>query len=64
MIKSTEENKDATAKKTEEVEAARKALYSKLETIGNLVHDTVPISDNEVCGLSALYNQEKYMHLS
>ncbi|KAL8154768.1 serine--tRNA ligase [Apium graveolens] len=47
MIKSTEENKDATAKKTEEVEAARKALYSKLETIGNLVHDTVPISNNE-----------------
>lgn len=56
MIKSTEENKDATAKKTEEVEAARKALYSKLETIGNLVHDTVPISNNEVCRLSALCN--------
>lgn len=54
MIKSTEENKDSTAKKVEEVEVARKALYSKLETIGNLVHDTVPISNNEVCRFSTL----------
>lgn len=24
-------------------------LHRKLRTIGNLVHDSVPVSDNEVC---------------
>ena len=27
---------------------AKAALDKKLETIGNLVHDSVPVSDNEV----------------
>lgn len=47
MIKSTEENKQSTAKKEAEVQEARSALYGKLEIIGNLVHDSVPISNDE-----------------
>lgn len=47
-IKDTEENKDSTAKKDLEVQAARAALYSKLEVVGNLVHDSVPVSNDEV----------------
>lgn len=48
MIKNTEENKDSTAKKDAEVQEARAALYSKLEVVGNLVHDSVPVSNDEV----------------
>ncbi|XP_077225101.1 serine--tRNA ligase-like [Tasmannia lanceolata] len=47
MISSTEENKQLTAQKEIEVQEARSVLYSKLETIGNLVHDSVPISNDE-----------------
>ncbi|KAA8545099.1 hypothetical protein F0562_019883 [Nyssa sinensis] len=47
MIKNTEENKQQTASKEAEVQEARAALYSKLETIGNLVHDSVPVSNDE-----------------
>ncbi|XAR48710.1 Serine--tRNA ligase [Bertholletia excelsa] len=47
MIKSTEENKQLTAKKDAEAQEARAALYAKLEIIGNLVHDSVPVSDDE-----------------
>ncbi|XP_068659186.1 serine--tRNA ligase-like [Aristolochia californica] len=47
MIKNTDENKQLTAKKETEVNEARTALYSKLETIGNLVHDSVPVSNDE-----------------
>ncbi|CAH9145164.1 unnamed protein product [Cuscuta epithymum] len=47
LIKSTEENKKLTAKKEEEVQVARAELYTKLESIGNLVHDSVPVSNNE-----------------
>ncbi|KAK9158398.1 hypothetical protein Scep_004972 [Stephania cephalantha] len=46
-IRDTDDNKQLTAKKEIEVEEARAALYSKLETVGNLVHDSVPISDDE-----------------
>ncbi|XP_009784692.1 serine--tRNA ligase-like [Nicotiana tabacum] len=46
-IKDTEENKQLTAKKEAEVQEARAALYSKLEIIGNLVHDSVPVSNDE-----------------
>ena len=35
--------------KEAEVQEVRAALYSKLEIIGNLVHDSVPISNDEVC---------------
>lgn len=48
MIKSTDENKKLTAKKEVEVQEALAALNSKLEIIGNLVHDSVPVSDDEV----------------
>ncbi|ERN16753.1 serine--tRNA ligase isoform X2 [Amborella trichopoda] len=47
LIKSTEENKQLTAKKEAEVQEAKDALYSRLETVGNLVHDSVPISNDE-----------------
>ncbi|KAI5656660.1 hypothetical protein M9H77_25453 [Catharanthus roseus] len=47
MIKSTDENKQSTAKKDAEVQEARSVLYKKLETIGNLVHDSVPVSNDE-----------------
>ncbi|KAK1404309.1 Serine--tRNA ligase [Heracleum sosnowskyi] len=47
IARSAKANKDAIAMKEEEVKATRKALYSKRETIGNLVHETVPISNNE-----------------
>ncbi|XP_031478544.1 serine--tRNA ligase [Nymphaea colorata] len=42
MIKSTDENKQLTAKKEIEVQEVRDVLYAKLETVGNLVHDSVP----------------------
>lgn len=48
MIKSTEDNKKLTAEKEAQVNEARAELFAKLETIGNLVHDTVPVSDDEV----------------
>ena len=49
MIKNTEDNKQLTATKEAEVQEARAALYSRLEVIGNLVHDSVPVSNDEVC---------------
>ncbi|KAJ4822825.1 hypothetical protein Tsubulata_015827 [Turnera subulata] len=47
VIKDTEENKRLTALKEAEVQEAKAALYSKLETVGNLVHDSVPVSNDE-----------------
>lgn len=43
-------HEELKAKKNVEVQEVRAALYSKLEIIGNLVHDSVPVSDDEVCG--------------
>lgn len=37
-----------TAKKVAEVAEAKKALDSRLEIIGNLVHDSVPVNNDEV----------------
>lgn len=48
MIRSTDENKQLTEAKGIEVQEAKEALYSKLETVGNLVHDSVPVSNDEV----------------
>lgn len=48
MIKSTEDNKKLTAEKEAQVNEARAELFAKLEAIGNLVHDSVPVSDDEV----------------
>ncbi|XP_073143351.1 serine--tRNA ligase-like [Henckelia pumila] len=47
MIASTEENKELTAKKEAEVQEALAAVQSRLQIIGNLVHDSVPISNDE-----------------
>ncbi|KAK1263150.1 hypothetical protein QJS04_geneDACA009431 [Acorus gramineus] len=47
MIESTEENKRLTAEKVVEVQNAKAELEAKLDKIGNLVHDSVPISDDE-----------------
>lgn len=48
MIKNTEDNKRLGAEKDVEVKEALERLNSKLESIGNLVHDSVPVSDDEV----------------
>ena len=48
MINNTNENKKLTVEKEIEVQQAKAALDSKLETIGNLVHDSVPVSNDEV----------------
>ncbi|XP_076895502.1 serine--tRNA ligase isoform X2 [Bidens hawaiensis] len=47
LIQSTQENKDSTARKREEVQEAKDALDFKLATVGNLVHDSVPVSNDE-----------------
>lgn len=46
-IKDTEENKKLSAEKDVEAKDLLKQLNSKLEIIGNLVHDSVPISNDE-----------------
>lgn len=47
-IKDTEENKKLSAEKDVEAKDVLKQLNSKLEIIGNLVHDSVPVSNDEV----------------
>ncbi|CAI0415562.1 unnamed protein product [Linum tenue] len=47
LMKSIEEHKQQMAVKEDEVQADKKALYVKLETVGNLIHDSVPISKDE-----------------
>ncbi|KAL6560642.1 hypothetical protein OROGR_004201 [Orobanche gracilis] len=47
MIASTEENKELAARKEAEVQEALAAVQSKLAIIGNLVHDSVPVNNNE-----------------
>ncbi|KAF3454459.1 hypothetical protein FNV43_RR04906 [Rhamnella rubrinervis] len=46
-IKNTEDNKKLTAEKETEVREALKELNSRLEIIGNLVHDSVPVNNDE-----------------
>ncbi|KAG8503836.1 hypothetical protein CXB51_001959 [Gossypium anomalum] len=46
-IAKTEEVKQKIAEKDVEVKASWAVLKSKLEKIGNLVHDSVPVSDDE-----------------
>ncbi|KGN49564.1 serine--tRNA ligase [Cucumis sativus] len=46
-IKDTEENKKLSAEKDVEAKDVLKKLNSKLEIIGNLVHDSVPVSNDE-----------------
>lgn len=52
MIKNTEDNKKAAAEKEAEVQEVLKQLNSKLDIIGNLVHDSVPVSNDEVYDLA------------
>ncbi|KAL6521841.1 hypothetical protein OROGR_018410 [Orobanche gracilis] len=47
MIRNSEEIKDSTAKKALEIEELHSILLSKLELVGNLVHDSVPVSNDE-----------------
>ncbi|KAI3887213.1 hypothetical protein MKX03_026012 [Papaver bracteatum] len=47
-IKSTEECKQCIAAKEAQVQEAKDLLYSKLELVGNLVHDSVPVGIDEV----------------
>lgn len=52
MIKNTEDNKKSAAEKEAEVRELLKQLNSKLEVIGNFVHDSVPVSNDEVYDLA------------
>nr|POE98116.1 serine--trna ligase [Quercus suber] len=47
MIKTTKENKRSAAEKEAEVQEVLQNLNSKLLLIGNIVHDSVPISNDE-----------------
>lgn len=47
-IKSTDDNKHLMEVKEIEVQEKKTELYSKLEIVGNLVHDSVPVSNDEV----------------
>ncbi|XP_047078149.1 serine--tRNA ligase-like [Lolium rigidum] len=47
LIQSTEEIKGALAAMKTEVQEAKTALDAKLATIGNIVHDSVPVSKDE-----------------
>ncbi|KAK4595930.1 hypothetical protein RGQ29_014141 [Quercus rubra] len=47
MIKNTEENKKSAAEKEAEVREVFQQLNSKLLLIGNLVHDSVPVDNDE-----------------
>ncbi|XP_073525574.1 LOW QUALITY PROTEIN: uncharacterized protein [Phyllobates terribilis] len=47
MIQSKEDNKKSTSEKEAEAQEAKSLLYAKLETVGNLVHDSVPVSNDE-----------------
>ncbi|KAF2310175.1 hypothetical protein GH714_007068 [Hevea brasiliensis] len=47
LIKNTNDNKQLSADKEAEVQLASLALIKRLEAVGNLVHDSVPVSDDE-----------------
>jgi seryl-tRNA synthetase len=49
LIQSTEEIKGRLAAKETEVQEAKTTLDAKLVTIGNIVHESVPVSKDEVC---------------
>ena len=37
-----------------------KLLKAKVKTVGNYVHDSVPVSDNEVCNQSHVRSRQKH----
>ncbi|KAH6802427.1 seryl-tRNA synthetase / serine-tRNA ligase [Perilla frutescens var. frutescens] len=47
LIASTDENRELTVQKEAEVQEALAAVQTRLATIGNLVHDSVPVDNNE-----------------
>nr|GEY01764.1 serine--tRNA ligase [Tanacetum cinerariifolium] len=47
MMQDADRNRDSISAKDAEVQAARAALFEKLEKVGNLVHDSVPVSKDE-----------------
>ncbi|XP_057800349.1 LOW QUALITY PROTEIN: serine--tRNA ligase-like [Salvia miltiorrhiza] len=47
LVESTDKNKELTVQKEAEVQEALTALQSRLGNIGNLVHDSVPVDNNE-----------------
>ncbi|KAH9616026.1 hypothetical protein KSS87_014844 [Heliosperma pusillum] len=47
LIRSTEDNKKSSAELETEVQEKKAELHAKLELVGNLIHDTVPISFDE-----------------
>ncbi|RZC81394.1 hypothetical protein C5167_043970 [Papaver somniferum] len=50
-IKSSEKCKQSKAAKDAEVQEAKDLLYSKLDLIGNLVHDSAPVDNDEANNL-------------
>ncbi|PWA61360.1 Seryl-tRNA synthetase [Artemisia annua] len=46
-MQDADRNKDSIAAKDAEVQEAKAALFEKLEKVGNLVHDSVPVSKDE-----------------
>jgi seryl-tRNA synthetase len=49
LMESTDEIKKRLAAKEAEVQEAKGTLDAKLMTIGNIVHESVAVSDDEVC---------------
>lgn len=52
MVTKTNEIKQQSADKEVEVREAWAAVKAKLEVVGNLVHDSVPVSNDEVCNMA------------
>lgn len=48
LMESTDEIKKRLAAKEVEVQEAKSTLDAKVTTIGNIVHESVPVSDDEV----------------
>lgn len=51
MIKNTEDNKKSAAEKEAVVREVFEQLNLRLQVIGSLVHDSVPVSNDEVYDL-------------
>ncbi|GJZ10449.1 seryl-tRNA synthetase [Tanacetum coccineum] len=54
MMQDADRNRDSISAKDAEVQEAKAALFEKLEKVGNLVHDSVPVSKDEVKGSEML----------
>lgn len=64
MIRNAKEKKQLVAKKEAEVEAAETARKSRLELIGNLVPDSVPVSNDEVSIDFVLFCPKLQIHVN